>query len=41
MAFPSESLGDVIRVIGELREKENFSRRALEEGQPLETAYRF
>ena len=41
MAFPSESLGDVIRVIGELREKENLSRRALEEGQPLETAYRF
>ena len=41
MGFPRESLKDVIRVIGELREKEHSSRRALEAGQPLETAYRF
>ena len=41
MAFPGEALGDVIRRIGELGEKEARSRRAIEEGQPLETAYEF
>ena len=41
MAFPRGALTDVIRVIGALRDKENGSRRAIEEGQPLETAYQF
>lgn len=41
MAFPREALPDVILKIAELDEKERDSRRAIEEGQPLETAYRF
>ncbi len=41
MAFPREVLGDVSGKIEELKEKENASRRAIEEGLPLETAYRF
>ena len=41
MAFPKGALTDVIRVIGELREKENSSRRAIEEGRSLEAAYQF
>lgn len=41
MAFPREALPDVIRQIGELDEKESRSRRAIEAGQPLETAYEF
>ncbi len=41
MAFPREALPDVIQKIGELGEKETRSRRAIEEGRPLETAYEF
>ena len=41
MAFPRDALTDVVRVIAELRVKESSSRRAIEEGQPLETAYKF
>ncbi len=41
MAFPRDALTDVVRVIAELRVKESSSRRAIEEGQPLETAYQF
>ena len=41
MAFPAEVLTDVIQKIGELGEKEIRSRRAIEEGLPLETAYEF
>lgn len=41
MAFPHETLTDVIQKIGELGAKETRSRRAIEQGQPLETAYEF
>ncbi len=41
MAFPSGALPDVIQKIGELGEKETRSRRAIEKGMPLETAYAF
>ncbi len=41
MAFPREALPDIIQKIGELGEKESRSRRAIEEGQTLETAYEF
>ena len=41
MAFPRGALPDVIQKIGELGEKETRSRRAIEEGLPLETAYEF
>ncbi|MCY3772643.1 MAG: hypothetical protein OXG98_11580 [Gemmatimonadetes bacterium] len=41
MAFPSEALPDVIQKIGDLGEKESRSRRAIEQGQSLETAYEF
>ena len=41
MAFPAEALAEVIQKIGELEEKETRSRRAIEEGLPLETAYEF
>ncbi len=41
MAFPREALPDVIQKIAELDEKETRSRRAIEQGQPLETAYEF
>ena len=41
MAFPAEVLTEVIQKISELEEKETRSRRAIEEGLPLETAYEF
>lgn len=41
MAFPAEALTEVIQKIGELEEKETRSRRAIEGGLPLETAYEF
>ena len=41
MAFPRGALPDVIQKIGELGVKETRSRRAIEEGLPLETAYEF
>ena len=41
MAFPAEALTEVIQMISELEEKETRSRRAIEEGLPLETAYEF
>jgi len=41
MAFPAEALTEVIQKTGELEEKEIRSRRAIEEGLPLETAYEF
>ena len=41
MAFPRKALTEVIRTIRELEQKETRSRRAIEEGLPLETAYEF
>lgn len=41
MAFPAEALTEVVQKIGELEEKETRSRRAIEEGLSLETAYEF
>ncbi len=41
MAFPAEALTDVVAWIEELGVKETRSRRAIEEGLPLETAYEF
>ena len=41
MAFPRDALGHVIRVIPELQEKEDRSRRLIEEGRGLETGYVF
>lgn len=41
MAFPRAALSAVVQKMGELEAKEIRSRSAIEEGQPLETAYEF